>query len=124
MRHTFSHKIVSFLLLIVILTLSTAGLCRDACADEIAMDKSIKSASSAGSFFAAEKTVPICPYGQQSDNGNRCDSCRYCSCHAPLISQPVQVVYSAQVIYITSSEPFKAFPEVYLSKFVPPHILV
>ena len=122
MRHSSSHKFVTYLLLIVILTLSTAGFCQDACADEIAVDKSIKSANSVASFFAAEKTGPCCPCNQKSDNDNRCDSCRYCCCHAPLISQSVQVVYTAQVIPITSSEPFTAFPEVYLPKFIPPHI--
>ena len=124
MRHSFSHKLVSYLLLIVTLTLSTAGFCRDACSDEITIDKSIKSANSAVSFIVAEKAGPLCPCGQQSDNDNRCDSCRYCCCHAPLISQSVQVEYTPQVISITSSEPFTALPEVYLSKFVPPHILV
>ena len=123
MRHSFSHKFVTYLLLIVILTLSTAGFCQDACADEIAVDKSIKSANSVASFFAAEKTGPCCPCNQKSDNDNRCDSCRYCSCHAPLISQPVQVEYTPQLISIITSEPFTNLPEVYLSKFIPPHIL-
>ena len=66
---------------------------------------------------------PTCPVDEHS-TPDHCDSSCHCPCHAPLMLQPVEVACSRQITLLLFSEPFKALPEVYLSKFIPPHILV
>ena len=62
---------------------------------------------------------PNCPDQGDSDSGH-CDSSCSCSCHPPVIGQPVQVRLDQIVMDIVFFEPFSALPEVYLPKFTPP----
>lgn len=53
---------------------------------------------------------------------DHCDSSCNCPCHAPLTWQPVLASCAPHISSLVFSEPFKAIPEVYLSKFVPPQL--
>ena len=114
----FIHRYVSSCMVIVMLAISVTGFCRSAHAAELSFD-----AHSDSSYLCAiEKDCPSCPVGEQS-TPDHCDSSCNCPCHAPLTAQSVQVVCSQTIAPLVFPEPFKALPEVYLSKFIPPHIL-
>lgn len=119
------HKFVSFSLIVVIITVATAGFWQDAGAEEIALAQSLKTTNAAIPSLTSIKSNPIFPGDQNSDDNGMCGPCRYCACHAPLITQPLQLdCPPSQGFVITSVEPFAALPEVYLSIFIPPQISV
>lgn len=120
MMRQFVHSYVSFCMIIVIFAISAAGFCRNAHAAELSFDATYE--HSISYLSASEKQCPSCPIDEHS-TPDHCDSSCYCSCHAPLTAQPVQVVCSQQMTPLVFPEPFKALPEVYLSKFIPPHII-
>lgn len=125
MTITMLHKLVSFSLIVVIITLATAGFWQDAGAEDIALAKSLKTTHAAIPSLTSVKSNPICPCNQNPDDDGLCGPCRYCACHAPLIAQPVDLVCpTSQECIITSLEPFKVLPEVYLSIFIPPPNIV
>lgn len=117
----FFHRYVSFCMIIVMLAISVTGFCRGAHAAELSFDATFE--HSASYLNAVENQCPSCPIDEHS-TPDHCDSSCHCPCHAPLTVQTVQVGYSPQGTPFTFFEPFKALPEVYLSKFIPPHILV
>lgn len=63
-----------------------------------------------------------CPHEQHNDYDG-CDTCINCTCHAPLIIQPLQLSYNPIVSNLGAADLFKYLPEVFLSKFIPPQNL-
>lgn len=120
MRRPLYRKCISYLMVMVLLTMSVTGFCRSACATEQPGDAKYEHG---GYLSAFEKGCPSCPIDEHS-TADHCDSSCHCACHAPLTAQPVQVVCSQLIAPLVFPELFKALPEVYLSKFIPPHILV
>lgn len=119
------HKLVSFGLIVAIITIATAGFWQDAGAEDIALAKSLNTAHAATPSLTSIKSNPICPCNQNFDDDGLCGPCRYCACHAPLIIQPAHLACpTSQERIITSSEPFEVLPEVYLSIFIPPQNIV
>lgn len=124
MSYSFHYRFVAFVMLLVMLMLATTGFCQESGEKENFSAKSVKSVNSNITTLMSAKTDHAFP-DQNSDDGNRCDACRYCACHAPLISQSVHVTSpTSQRRVITSLEPFKVLPEVYLSIFIPPQNIV
>lgn len=64
-----------------------------------------------------------CPHEQHNDYDG-CDTCINCTCHAPLIIQPLQLSYNPIISNLGATDLFKHLPEVFLSKFIPPQNLV
>lgn len=121
MMRSLIHKYISIFMVIVIFAISVAGFCRDAHAAELSDDVHCDHDSSY--LSPIEKQCPSCP-GNGPSESNHCDSSCYCSCNVSLTVQPVLVSYSPLIAFLVFPEPFEALPEVYLSKFIPPHILV
>lgn len=118
------HKLVSFILIMVTLTLATAGLCYDAGAEEIASAKSLKTTHAAIPSLTSIKSNPIFPGDQSTDDDGLCGPCRYCACHAPLITYQIRIAYTPRVVIVMiASDPLIVLPEVYLPKFIPPQNL-
>jgi hypothetical protein len=113
-------KYTSFLMVIVVFTISAAGFCRSAHAAELSVDA--VSPHGVSYLSAIEKGCPYCPVDEHSVP-DHCDSSCHCPCHASLTAQPVQIVCSQQISPLVFPEPFKFLPEVYLSKFIPPQNL-
>lgn len=114
------YKNVSFCMIIIMFAITVTGFCRGAHAAELSFDA--PSEQSASYLNAVENQCPSCPIDEHSAP-DHCDSSCNCPCHAPLTAQPVQVVCSQLITPLVFSEPFKAVPEVYLSKFIPPQNL-
>lgn len=115
-------KITSLLVLVMVLAVSLFGICEETHATEKARD-----AHSQGSCSAAAKVAPDhCPpcSGEGESGADHCASACYCACHLPVASQPLQIHHSPAIAELTTFEAFTALPEVYLPKFIPPHILV
>ncbi|MCM2359702.1 MAG: hypothetical protein NDI77_16245 [Geobacteraceae bacterium] len=123
MRNSLFHKFVSFVLLAVMLTFATAGFSHGACAEDSPGSSSVISANTVIPSIAAEKQGPVCPCDDHSTDSGHCGISCQCPCHASLTPQPVQVGCSPQISPLLFFEPFKALPEVYLSKFIPPQNL-
>lgn len=113
-----SLKKTASLLFIAILTVTALFPCpKDAAAEQ-------SRGSQLQSFTALDVTAgdhcPNCPdQGDHSESGH-CDSCCSCSCHPPVIGQPVRIRLDQVVIDLVFLELFTALPEVYLPKFIPP----
>lgn len=122
MNRAFLQKFISLLMVAVILAISSPGFCQSAHSTE-ASCAAISQGHDNSYLSAAEKQCPDCPVNDHSIP-DHCDSCCYCSCHAPLTVQPLQIICSQLITPLEFHEPFKTIPEVYLSKFIPPHILV
>lgn len=122
MSYSLFHKSVSFVLLAVMLTFATAGFSHGACAEDVP-GSSVASADAVTSSIAAGTQGPVCPCDDHSTDSGHCGISCQCPCHASLTPQPVQVGCSPQISPLLFFEPFKALPEVYLSKFIPPQNL-
>ena len=122
MPHPAVAKFTSVGLILVILAASFLGLCRETHAAEESWVAPAQ-AYSQNVDASSDEHCPACPHEEQSDADHCASSC-YCSCHLPLTVQPVHIRFSPVVTDLIFIEPFKALPEVYLSKFIPPHILV
>ena len=120
MRRTFYEKYISFLMVVVMITISLTGIYRSAVTTGYAGD--VKYGQCAGSPSPIEKACPSCPIDDHSVP-DHCDSSCYNPCHAPFTAQPVQIVCLQLISPLEFYEPFKALPEVYLPKFILPHIL-
>jgi len=116
---TYFLKYTSLIMLMVVFTISVAGFCRSAHSAEASV--SDYSSNDACYYSDIEKG---CPCGPIDDHAvpDHCDSACNCPCHAPLTLQPVRVVCAQEISPLLFSEPFKATPEVFLSKFIPPQI--
>jgi hypothetical protein len=108
-------------MVMAIIAISLSGFWRNAQSAELPSDTAYE--QSAGNFSKIDQQCPACPSDQHSVPGHYDSSCN-CPCHAPLTAQPVQLVRSQQIALFEFHEPFKSLPEVYLPKFIPPHILV
>ncbi len=117
MRYFPPQRFVALILLLVITTVSASGFCREA-------DVRTLVQKADGCSLKAEpgKECPACPDESGSTTGG-CDSCLSCPCHAPLTAQFTHPAYSPVVASIATFERLKYLPEVYLPKFIPPHIL-
>lgn len=110
-------KSASLLLIIAMLTVTALFPCmQDAAAEQ-------STGTQLQSFAAVDETAgdhcPHCPDQGHSDSGH-CDSSCSCSCHPPVIGQPVRIRLDEIVIDLVFLEPFTALPEVYLPKYIPP----
>ena len=74
-------------------------------------------------YLSADTGSTSCPVDEHSVPDHNDSSC-YCPGHAPLTMQPIQLICSQLMSPLEFHEPFKAIPEVYLPKYIPPHILV
>jgi len=109
------------ILLVIMLTVTINGA--HACAHD--MDSHLSAAGGQASplEISASHHCPCCPVEQHNDCDD-CDACMNCACHAPLAIQSFQIDYNPSILDLSASDPFKHLPDVYLSKFIPPHILV
>lgn len=63
---------------------------------------------------------PVCP-PCSGDHPQTCGGhCLSCPCHAPVGASPIAIAYSPSVSFIRAADPYILFPEVFLSRFVPP----
>lgn len=90
-----------------------------------AMQSHVTAASDSTSYpgIFASHPCPCAPLKQHNDYDDDCNTCINCSCHAPLAVQQSLLSYNPIILDLPTPDPFKCFPEVYLSKFIPPHNL-
>ncbi len=111
---------ISFIMLLVMLSISLNGLTCSSCASEV--PGSAKFSTETDSACSGDKHGPVCPIDEHSVPDHNDSGCT-CPCHASLTACHFQISFSLQVIQLNIHDPFKALPEVYLPKFIPPHIL-
>ena len=116
MRKFIHLKFISSVLLLAMLTVTLNGAHESA----HAMQSPVNTASSAVETPVPHDT-PCTPCEHHQDNDG-CDSCVNCACHASLAVQPLQLSYNPVIVDLSTFDPFKQLPEVYLSKFIPPQI--
>jgi hypothetical protein len=63
-----------------------------------------------------------CSQHEQHDDNDDCDTCYNCACHTPSTMQPFQFGYNPLILELSTFDPFRHIPEVYLPKFIPPQI--
>ncbi|SNB44771.1 hypothetical protein [Geobacter sp. DSM 9736] len=109
----FLCRYISFLLMIVSLTVSVTGACRDAQATELGCCTQQLPGNPDG-------TAESSPCHDEERDSSGCDSSCYCPGQAPLTPQHLQIAYSPDQLPLRFTDPLMFFPEVYLSKFIPP----
>lgn len=109
-------KFISSVLLLVMLTVTINGVHESA----HALQGPVISASPAEGVVAPDHT-PCTPFEHHQDYDG-CDSCVNCACHASLTVAPFQLTYNPIMSDLSTFDPFKHLPEVYLSRFIPPQI--
>jgi hypothetical protein len=114
MRQFIHLKLFSSLLLFVMLTVTINGVLESA----YAMQSSVNTSGSAFETTAPHD-IPCTPFEHHQDYDG-CDSCVNCACHASLTILPFDFDYNPILLDLSTSDPFKFLPEVYLSKFIPP----
>ena len=87
-----------------------------------AMQSPVTTASRAAEAQTPHDT-PCTPFEHHQDYDG-CDSCVNCACHASLTVLPFQLSYNPIILDLSTFDPFRHLPEVYLSKFIPPQIQV
>jgi hypothetical protein len=117
MRKTISLHISSWILLVVILTAMLHCIHESAYA--MPSYQAAVSATVVDNNLSAAHQCPSAPLEQHGDYDG-CDSCANCVCHAPLSSQPIHLSYTPAIMALHTVEPIELFPEVYLTKFIPP----
>ena len=118
MRKLIPLKFFSWVLLVVMLTITIDGVYENAHAVQSHVTAANEQASP--SEISASHHCPCAPLEQHKDYDG-CDTCVNCTCHAPLTIQPFQLSYNPSILdNLYASDPFKHLPEVYLSKFIPP----
>jgi len=120
MQKIIPKKIISQLLFVVMLTMMVTAVHESVHA--MMCQVKIVSEQAKHSEITASHLSPCSPLEQHKDFDG-CDTCAYCTCHAPLSSQPVHISYNPVVLTLHTSEPFRFLPTVFLSKFIPPQIL-
>lgn len=108
-------------MLLVLASLSVTGFCGSAHAT--GQTDIAAYGEDACCFSAGEKQCPAAPV-HEHEVPDHCDSSCNCPCHAPLTAQLFQLICSRRADFLVLSDSFQAVPEVYLPKFIPPHILV
>jgi hypothetical protein len=121
MRKLIRLKFLSLIILVVMLTVTINGVHENAHAKQSHVISASDQASSLENSVSHH--CPGSPLEEHKDL-DCCDTCMNCACHAPLTIQQFQLYYKPIVLDMITSDPFKHLPEVYLSKFIPPHILV
>jgi hypothetical protein len=119
MKKSFSAKLISQLLLVVMLTMTITGVHESV----HAMQSHVKKVSGQATHteFTTSHLNPCSPLEQHKDFDG-CDTCANCTCHTPLSNQSVLISYNPFVLTLHTSEPFRFLPKVFLSKFIPPQI--
>ncbi len=120
MQKSIHLKIFLLVLLVAIQTVAVNGLYGSACS----MQSHVTDVSDQEVPLEISTPLqqPCSPFGQCKDYDG-CDTCINCACHAPLSCQQFQLSYNPIVSDLAISDPFMRFPEVYLSKFIPPQNL-
>jgi hypothetical protein len=119
MNRTGYRKYISFVMVMAIFAISLSGFCREGiaasppCAAEYHIDKynCDQKGNDTRTSPADEHSVP-----------GHCDSNCDCPCHAQLTAHPFQITCLLHVVPLEIHDPFKALPEVFIPRFVPPHI--
>lgn len=88
-----------------------------------AMKSPVNATSSTLENQAPHDNTPCTPFEHHQDYDG-CDSCVNCACHASLTILPFQLSYNPIILDLIPVDLFKHLPEVYLTKFIPPQILV
>jgi len=116
MRKFIHLKFISSILLLVMLAVTINGAHESAHAMQ-------SPAISVGSALETPAThdTPCTPFEHNQDYDG-CDSCVNCACHASMPVLSFKLGYNPVISDLSTSDPFKYLPEVYLSKFVPPQI--
>lgn len=115
------RKYSSLFVIMAIFVMSMTILCRCATAVELfGTDTNVRSSASLG---MVEEQCPFCPPHEHSTPDHGRSSC-HCPGHLPLALDPVQAGYFSQATPFLAFDPFQTLPEVYLSLFIPPQILV
>lgn len=117
MRKTIHLKFISWVLLAVISAVTIHCVHESAHAIQSHVTAAGEHASDAE--ISAKHQCPCTPLEQQKDYDG-CDTCSNCVCHAPLTIQPFHFSYDPIISYLSTFDPFKHLPEVYLTKFIPP----
>lgn len=117
MRKISHLKFFSFILILVMLTVTINGVHESAHAAQ----SHVKSASGRAPHpeISESHQCPCVPLEQHKDL-DCCDTCVNCACHAPLTIQQFQLSYNPIILELGTSDTFKHLPEVYLSKFILP----
>lgn len=116
MRIPIYLKFISRLILLVLLTATINGVCGNAHAmDSHASGPCVQNNSN----VTSPHECPCSPDEQQSDDDG-CNRCVNCACHAPLIMNRFQLVYTPVIADLHIITPLTVLPEVFLSLFVPP----
>lgn len=119
MRKNIPFKFITRLLLMVMLTVTIDGVHESAHALQnrvAAEDQEVHS------VLSAPHQCPCTPPVQHKDYDG-CNTCVNCSCHASLTVQQLVFNYDPSITALQTFDPVLYFPEVYLSKFIPPHNL-
>jgi len=120
MRKLLYLKFFSWLLLVVILTAVTHGVCENAHASQVQPTVASEHASQSEVFASGQ--CPCCPL-EHEENPDVCDSCINCLCHASLTIPHFRLTYNPVILDLKGSHPFRHLPDVYLPKFIPPQNL-
>ncbi len=110
-----STKSIALILLLVMVSIALGGV---ACFGADSHAPNGVKASAVDSHGDA----PCCPDSGHSD-GDHCQSCLSCPCHAPLAGDMLQFNHSPSFRLLSFFEHHTAPPDVYLPKFVPPQNL-
>ncbi|HJV66113.1 MAG TPA: hypothetical protein VJ550_10300 [Geomonas sp.] len=114
-------KLVSSLLVLGFFAMTMSVLVGNACAAGLAGQA--KNGCSAGKLISVDKESPCCPCDDDDSPSGHCNPFCSCACHAHLPTEALLVVFTEVVTPLEFHEAPQAIPEVYLSKFIPPHIL-
>ena len=108
---------MSSVLLLLMLTITINGAHESA----HAMQNPVHTGSSALEAQDLDDT-PCTPFEHHQDYDG-CDSCVNCACHASLPVLFFKLSYNPAIVDLSTFDPFRHLPEVYLSRFIPPQIL-
>jgi hypothetical protein len=120
MRILLPLKFFSLILLVVMLTATINVVHESAHAMQSHVTAAHEHASP--SERSASHQSPCSPLEQHNDFDG-CDTCINCACHASLTIQQFKFGYNPMILHLSTYDPFKHVPEVYLSKFIPPQNL-
>lgn len=119
MRRSMYLKYISWALLTVILSVTLL------CVHDNAHAKQHQTIATAISAVHTElSSIQHCPCSplEHDNDCDECDSCVDCACHAPVTIHQFQFSHHPIMALLTMIDPFKHLPEVFLTKFIPPHI--
>lgn len=117
MRNAIPHKFIARLLLIALVTVTLNCVHENAHA---VADRVSAMGNQQVHLDASEQcNCPSQPAGHPQDS-DECDDCYNCACHAPSTIQFFRLNYNPVIRNLSSSDPFKHLPEVFLPKFIPP----